>query len=116
MSEKNLDQFLRENKPAVSDDPAFLMETRRRLSAVEGIKNEMDRQRRSGRFVLLLTFLTGLTVGALVVAFFYLYPADLADIEDGLFAGLHRLLESKKYLMLLPVAISVPLGLLLGRK
>lgn len=116
MSEKNLDQFLRENKPSVPDDPTFLLETRRRLSAVEGVKHEVDRQRRSGRLVLLLTFLTGLAVGALAMAFFYLYPADLADIESGLLAGLRRFLESRRYLMLLPVAISIPLGLLLSRK
>lgn len=116
MSEKNLDQFLRENKPSVPDDPTFLLETRRRLSAVEGLKNEVDRQHRSGRFVLLLTFLTGLAVGALVMAFFYLYPAELAEIENGILAGLHRFLEGQKYLMLLPVAISIPLGLLLSRK
>ena len=35
---KEIDEFLRENKPAVKDDPTFLLETRRRLDAVEGIE------------------------------------------------------------------------------
>ena len=44
-----IDEFLRANKPAVHDDPTFLLETRRRLEAVEGIKAEVDRQRSRGR-------------------------------------------------------------------
>ena len=44
MTEQNLEDFLRENRPAVKDDPTFLMETRRRMDAVEGIKQEVDRQ------------------------------------------------------------------------
>jgi hypothetical protein len=46
-----IDEFLRANKPAVKDDPTFLLETRRRLEAVEGIKAEVDRQRSRGRLV-----------------------------------------------------------------
>ena len=41
---KEIDEFLRENKPEVKDDPTFLLETRRRMEVVEGIKAEVDRQ------------------------------------------------------------------------
>ena len=33
-----IDDFLRENKPRVKDDPTFILETQRRLGQVEGIK------------------------------------------------------------------------------
>ena len=38
---KEIDEFLRDNKPALKDDPTFLLKTRRRLEQVEGIKAEV---------------------------------------------------------------------------
>ena len=54
-----IDEFLRANKPAVKDDPTFLLETRRRLEAVEGIKAEVDRQRSRGRLALVFALAIG---------------------------------------------------------
>ena len=58
-----IDEFLRGNKPAVKDDPTFLLETRRRLEAVEGIKAEVDRQRSRGRLALVYALAIGLAIG-----------------------------------------------------
>ena len=43
-----IDEFLRANKPAVKDDPTFLLETCRRLEAVEGIKAEARQDKDCG--------------------------------------------------------------------
>ena len=51
----NIEEFLRENRPIVKEDPTFLLETNRRLKSVEGIKAEVDRQRVSGRMTLIVT-------------------------------------------------------------
>ena len=58
-----IDEFLRGNKPAVKDDPTFMLETRRRLEAVEGIKAEVDRQRSRGRLALVFALAIGLAAG-----------------------------------------------------
>ena len=38
---KEIDDFLRTNRPEVKDDPTFLLETYRRMDQVEGIKAEV---------------------------------------------------------------------------
>ena len=76
MNDIELDKLLRENRPAVKDDPAFLLEVRQRLNAVEEIKDEVDRQRRLRHFTLSLTLLIGIVTGCLVTAFILLAPMD----------------------------------------
>ena len=60
---KEIEDFLRENKPQVKKDPTFILETRRRLEQVEGIKSEVDRQRHHGRVALIVALCAGLTIG-----------------------------------------------------
>ena len=48
MNNNNIESILRESKPQVKDNPAFLLEVQQKMRAVEGIKNEVDRQRRYG--------------------------------------------------------------------
>lgn len=76
MNEINIDEFLRNNKPVVKDDPAFLLEVRQRLDAVEGIKDEVDRQRRLRHIALRVTLLIGIVIGCLITAFIILAPLD----------------------------------------
>ena len=54
MNDKQLESFLRENRPETASDPTFILETRRRMEQVEGIKSEVDRTRRGGRVALIL--------------------------------------------------------------
>lgn len=76
MNEMELELFLRENKPVVKDDPAFLLEVRQRLNAVEGIKNEVDRQRRLRHIALTVTLLLGMVAGCLISSFILIAPMD----------------------------------------
>ena len=110
MSELNIDNYLRDNKPVVKEDPAFLLETARRMDAVEGIKNEVDRQRRYGRTALIVTLIIGIAVGSLVTLFAYLYPVDLSSAESGIVQFLQTW---KKYLILPVAAMAIALGLIL---
>lgn len=111
---KEIDDFLRENKPVVKDDPAFLMETRRRMKDVDGIKEEVDRQRSRGRVTLIATLVTGLVLGVLVTALAFLYPVDTQSVGDGLWQALRAFLDTWKQYLVYPVAaIAVTLSLVL---
>ena len=111
-----IDEFLRANKPAVKDDPTFLLETRRRLEAVEGIKAEVDRQRSRGRLALVFALAIGLAVGVLATAIAFLYPADAASAGQGLWDSIRLFLTTWKQYLLLPVAIlAIAFGLVLSK-
>jgi hypothetical protein len=111
---KEIDEFLRENKPAVQDDPTFLMETRRRMKDVDGIKAEVDRQRSRGRVALIVTLVAGLALGVLVTALAFLYPVDASSVGEGLWEGFRAFLDTWKQYLIYPVAaIAVTLSLVL---
>lgn len=76
MNENDLNKLLRTNKPVVKDDPAFMLKARQRVNAVEGIKNEVDRQRRRGLIALAVTLIIGLAAGILIAVFLLLAPID----------------------------------------
>lgn len=76
MKDIDIEELLRNGKPLVKDDPTFLLETRRRMRDVEGIKDEVDRQRRYGRAVLLITLVIGVLTGILVAVTLILFPMD----------------------------------------
>ena len=112
---KEIEEFLRENKPVVKDDPTFLLETRRRMEQVEGIKAEVDRQRSHGRLALIVTLCAGLAVGILATALAFLYPVDANSVGEGLWQSARLFLQTWKQYLLLPVAaIAVTLGLVLS--
>ncbi len=76
MNDNDLNILLKTNKPVVKDDPAFMLKARQRVNAVEGIKNEVDRQRRHGLIALSVTLLIGLAAGILITVFILLAPID----------------------------------------
>ena len=76
MNDNDLNILLKTNKPVVKDDPAFMLKARQRVNAVEGIKNEVDRQRRHGLIALSVTLLIGLAAGILITVFILHSPID----------------------------------------
>lgn len=76
MNDNDLNTLLKTNKPVVKDDPAFMLKARQRMNAVEGIKNEVDRQRKHGLIALSVTLLIGLAAGILITVFILLAPID----------------------------------------
>ena len=111
-----IDEFLRKNKPAVKDDPTFLLETRRRLEAVEGIKAEVDRQRSRSRLALVFALAIGLAVGVFGTAVAFLYPVDASSVGEGVWDSVHVFLTTWKHYLLLPVAaLAILLGIVLSK-
>ena len=115
--DKDIESILRDSRPQVQDNPAFLLEVQQKMRAVEGIKNEVDRQRRYGRNALILTLVSGLLLGAVAMSLAYLYPIDTSAISEGILSDIRVFLESyKQYLMLLIAGCAISLGIILGRK
>ena len=83
MNENDLNELLKTNKPIVKDDPAFMLKARQRVNAVEGIKNEVDRQRKHGLITLSVTLLIGVAAGIIITVCLLLAPIDriLAFVE-----------------------------------
>lgn len=117
MKDKDIESILRDSRPQVQDNPAFLLEVQQKMRAVEGIKNEVDRQRRYGRNALILTLVSGLSLGAVAMSLAYLYPIDTAVISDGILSDIRVFLESYKQYLILPIAgCAISLGVILGRQ
>lgn len=104
MNNIDIEQLLRENKPVVKDDPTFMPEVQQRLNAVDGIKKEIDRQRRHGHRVLLVTLIIGALVGILASLSFMLFPMDSVK---GQLAGIMTLLAPWKPYLAIAAAIAV---------
>ena len=99
---KDIESFLRENRPQVKDNPTFLLEVQRKMREVEGIKSEVDRQRKYGRIALVVTLVFGLLLGALTMLLTYLIPVDeLVDID--VFASIRLYLEPIKEYLIVPL-------------
>ena len=116
MKNTDIESILRDSRPQVEDNPAFLLELQQKMRAVEGIKNEVDRQRRHGRTALILALVSGLIIGAAAMSLAYLYPIDTTAISKGLLSDIRVFLESYKQYLLLPIAVcGISLGVIFGR-
>lgn len=116
---KEIEDFLRENKPVVKDNPTFILEARRRMEAVEGIKAEVDRQRCYGRLALIITLMAGLLLGVVATAIAFLYPIDAESVGKGVLDSIRLFLTTWKQYLLLPVAllaIALSLVLMSGKR
>ena len=117
MKNKDIESILRDSRPQVQDNPAFLLEVQHKMRAVEGIKNEVDRQRRYGRTALILALVSGLILGAAAMSLAYLFPIDTAVISDGILSDIRVFLESYRQYLLLPIAgCAISLGVIFGRQ
>lgn len=114
---KDIEQLLREGKPELPDEGAFLIETNARLSKVEGIKQEVDGERRRGRRALVIALAAGLCAGILLSLLVLLYPVPAITDDISAFAKAAAALQGHKFILLIPVAgCAVALGLLLMNK
>ena len=99
---KDIESFLRENRPQVKDNPTFLLEVQRKMCEVEGIKSEVDRQRKYGRIALVVTLVFGLLLGALTMLLTYLIPMDELTDAD-VFASIRLCVEPIKEYLIVPL-------------
>ncbi|MCR5560940.1 MAG: hypothetical protein K6F58_03880 [Bacteroidales bacterium] len=111
-----LEQYLKDHKPVVKDDPTFLLEAQRRMNAVAGIKGEVDRQRRHGRRALVIALCAGLVLGVAVSAVAFFYPVKPDSVGQGILDSLSLFLQDYREYLLLPTAlIAIALALVLFR-
>ena len=96
MKNNDIESILRDSKPQVKDNPTFLLEVQQKMRAVEGIKNEVDRQRRYGRNALILALALGLVAGTLAMSLVYLYPIDPSTINDSIISDIRVFMDSYK--------------------
>ncbi|MCR5327136.1 MAG: hypothetical protein K6E37_10390 [Bacteroidales bacterium] len=110
----DLEQYLKDTRPVVKDDPTFILETQRRMEAVEGIKGEVDRQRRHGRRALIVALCAGLVIGAAVTAIAFFYPAGTDTVGQGSMQQILAFLQSNRKVLMLPTALlAIALALVL---
>ena len=99
---KDIESFLRENRPQVKDNPTFLLEVQRKMREVEGIKAEVDRQQKYGKIALVITLVFGLLLGALTMLLVYLVPLDEL-IDTDIFASIRLCVEPIKEYLIVPL-------------
>ena len=117
MKNKDIESILRDSRPQVQDNPAFLLEVQQKMRAVEGIKNEVDRQRRYGRSALILALVSGLILGAAAISLAYLYPMDTTAISDDIISSIRIFLNSYRQYLMIPIAgCAIALGIIFGRQ
>lgn len=110
---KNIDSFLKENKPQVKDNPTFLLEVQNKMRAVEGIKTEVDRQRRSGLAGIIATVVACVLAGVVCLISFDQISIALKDV----LAWAEALIGAYSYHVMIAIAVcAVVLGLSAGRK
>ena len=115
MKDNNLEELLREAKPVVKDDPTFLMETRRRMEQVEGIKQEVDRQHKKSRVILIVTLAAGLVLGMAAMAIVFLFPEQIQGFQDGFLASVRDFLyKYRQYVVFGVASLAIALGLVLS--
>ncbi|MBO5804744.1 MAG: hypothetical protein J6S16_05210 [Bacteroidales bacterium] len=117
MRHDNIESLLREHKPQVKDNPAFLSEVQHKMGAVEGLKKEMDRQRRFGRIALVAALVIGTLIGGLAIFLIWMYPAGSEVGTPELIKEIKILIEHyRQYVLLLIACCAISSGVILGRK
>ena len=113
MKNTDIESLLRENKPHVKDNPTFLLEVQHKMRAVDGIKSEVDRQRRYGRQALVIALVAGLVLGCIITVLAYLFPIDPESLGEMLIADIKMILDPWKHYVLIFMAIcAITLGVI----
>ena len=108
-----IESLLRENKPHVKDNPTFLLEVQHKMRAVDGIKSEVDRQRRYGHQALVIALVAGRVLGCIITALAYLFPLDPESLGESLIADIKMILDPWKHYVLIFMAIcAITLGVI----
>ena len=117
MKNTDIESLLRENKPQVKENPTFLLEVQQKMRAVDGIKSEVDRQRRYGHQALVIALVAGLILGGIVATLAYLYPINPDLLGESLIADIKMALDPWKHYVLIFMAIcAITLGVIFSSK
>lgn len=111
MKNTDIESLLRENKPQVKDNPTFLLEVQQKMRAVDGIKSEVDRQKRYGHQALVIALVAGFVLGGIVAMLAYLYPINSELPGEYILANIKQLIDPwKHYILLFVAGCAIALG------
>ena len=114
---KDIEDFLRETKPQVKNDPTFILEAQNRMEQVAGIKAEVDRQRSRGRLALIIALCVGLAVGVFATVIAFLYPVDAQSATEGILQSIRLFLQDyRQYLFMTVALLAIALSVVLVKK
>lgn len=113
MKKTDIESFLKNHKPHVKENPAFLLEAQQKMRAVDGVKSEVDRQRQYGRITIMAAIIVGLIAGLLIGVSEFAIPEDFA--VDAV-ADIKVFINTWKPLLLAVIPIcAIVIGLLSGK-
>ena len=113
MKKTDIESFLKNHKPYVKENPAFLLEVQQKMRAVDGIKSEVDRQRKYGRITIVAAIVLGLIAGLLIGLSEFVIPED---VTVDLVADIKVFIDRWKTFLLAVIPISaILIGLLSGK-
>ena len=114
---KDIEKFLRENAPEAPEEGQFLIETKARLSAVEGIKKTVDREHRRGRIALIVTLIAGIVIGCAVTLLVTLYPVRVEQPDSSAIArAVASMKEYREVFMGVVAFLAIALGVVFAVK
>ncbi|MBR6423592.1 MAG: OST5 family protein [Bacteroidales bacterium] len=109
---KDIEQFLRDNKPETPDEGQFLIEMNARLNQVEGIKKTVDGENRRWRKALIIALAAGLVLGCLLTLLVLFFPVDTLQADSTAFLkALDSLQQGKEILFGAVASLAIALGL-----
>lgn len=110
---KDLEQFLRDNKPEMPDEGQFMIEMNARLNAVEGIKQTVDGESRRWRKALIITLVVGLVLGSALTALVLLHPLPALGVDESILTKSVQFLQDKNEFLFGFIAVcATALGIL----
>lgn len=114
---RDIESYLRENKPQVKENPTFLLQVKQKMRSVDGIKAEVDRQRQYGRTTIIITLVIGMVLGASFIYIGYTGCINTGILGNSKIADVIEFLVTYKELLFLPFAgCAIALALLFARK
>ena len=118
MKENNdIESYLRQHRPIVDDDPTFLLKVQQRMRAVEGIKQEVDRQRKHHNKLMAYTLIIGAISSATLLTLLNIYPINHDINTQQFITKVCIAIEPwRHYLMAAVVACTIGATFLLDRK
>lgn len=110
---KDIEQFLRDNKPQEPAEGNFMIEVNSRLAAVEEIKRAVAEERRRGRSKMIATLAAGLLLGCIITAFVLLKPIAPGNLSTQFIARISLFLHgwARYIIMFLIAGGAIALGL-----
>jgi len=112
-SMKDLEQYLRDNKPGKPGSENFMIELNAKMEAVEGIKKTVAEERKHSRTALVYALIAGIVLGCLLTLFVMLVPSPAETLGSETISNIVAFLREWQILLALPIAgCAITLGLL----